>query len=85
MAIVLSKHDIIVVPTKTVNDKNLSVEARFLLIVLFSLQDKHVDYNKLALITGHTVKTIRKYMKELEINKYIVETEDGYDVFFEKA
>jgi Fic family protein len=74
----------LMVPTQLVNDKNLSIGARFLWIVLWDSQDEKLDFEKYAKIIKRSPDTTRKYFKELVNAGYIKRDENRYTIPFDK-
>ncbi len=72
------------VPHSLVNDNSISIGARFLLIVIWSLQSEKFDVEKVSKVIKRNPKTTYKYLNELVKSGYINRTENGYEVKFEK-
>lgn len=62
-----------VAPNSLIQDKNMSTQARFLYVYMASMPDDWQFYFKnLALNLAMSVDTVKKYMKELERNGWVI-------------
>lgn len=72
------------VSPKLIADNTLSIGARFLLIVIFSLRSEKFDVNEVSKIIKRNPNTTYKYLNELINGGYVTRSKDGYQVKFEK-
>lgn len=79
-----SKDEPILVPPSLVNDKTISISARFLLIVIWSLHSDKFDVNEVSKIIKRNPSTTYKYLNELIKSGYIKRSNDGYEVKLKK-
>ena len=79
-----SKDEPILVPSCLVNDNTISISARFLLIVIWSLPTDKFNVNEVSKIIKRNPSTTYKYLNELIKSGYIKRSNDGYEVKIEK-
>lgn len=74
----------VMVPNQLVGDRNLSIGARFLWIVIWNSKYENLDIKKYAKIIKRSPDTTRKYFKELVNAGYIKHDKNGYTMPFDK-
>ena len=82
--VIHSKDEPILVPSNLVYDKTISIGARFLLIVIWSLRSDKFEVNEVSKIIKRNSTTTYKYLNELIKSGYIKRSNDGYEVKLEK-
>lgn len=83
-SVVRSEDMPIEVSPKLIADNTLSIGARFLLIVIFSLRSGKFDVKEISNIIKRNPNTTYKYLNELIKSGYIERTSNGYTVKFNK-
>lgn len=83
-SVVRSKDMPIEVSPKLIADNTLSIGARFLLIVIFSLRSEKFDVKEISNIIKRNPNTTYKYLNELIKSGYIQRTSNGYTVKYDK-
>jgi c-di-GMP-related signal transduction protein len=83
-SVVRSKDEPIQVSPSLINDYTISIGARFLFIVIWSLHSEKFDVNEVSKIIKRNPSTTYKYLNELINSGYITRSKDGYQVIFEK-
>ena len=82
--VVHSEDEPIQVSPSLVNDNTISIGARFLLIVIWSLRSEKFDVNEVSKIIKRNPSTTYKYLNELINSGYVTRSKDGYKVRYEK-
>lgn len=82
--VVHSEDEPIQVSPSLINDNTISIGARFLLIVIWSLRSEKFYINEVSKIIKRNPSTTYKYLNELINSGYITRSKDGYQVRFEK-
>ena len=82
--VVRSKDEPIQVSPSLISDNTISIGARFLLIVIWSLHSEKFDVNEVSKIIKRNPCTTYKYLNELIKSGYVTRSKDGYQVEFEK-
>ena len=83
-SVVRSKDEPIQVSPSLINDNTISIGARFLFIVIWSLHSEKFDVNEVSKIIKRNPSTTYKYLNELINSGYIIRSKDGYQVKYEK-
>ena len=82
--VVRSEDEPIQVSPTLINDNTISIGARFLLIVIWSLRSDKFYVNEVSKIIKRNPSTTYKYLNELIKSGYVTRSKDGYQVRFEK-
>ena len=82
--VVHSEDEPIQVSPSLVNDNTISIGARFLLIVIWSLRSEKFYVNEVSKIIKRNPSTTYKYLNELINSGYVTRSKDGYQIKFEK-
>ena len=83
-SVVRSKDMPIEVSPKLITDNTLSIGARFLLIVIWSLRSEKFDVKEVSNIINRNPNTTYKYHNELINSGYVQRTKNGYEVKYKK-
>lgn len=73
--------NLITITKDLVKDERLTSSERFLYLVLATLSDGEtveIDWNHVSIITGRSIKTIKKYLRHLIVCGWCVKDNGGY-------
>ena len=82
--VVHSEDEPIQVSPSLINDNTISIGARFLLIVIWSLRSEKFYVNEVSKIIKRNPSTTYKYLNELINSGYVTRSKDGYQIRYEK-